>query len=102
MPNGVEIENIEAMRRLEGIEDAELREEIRHLAVGDFVKLTFLLGPPARGETLLVRITDIKGCNFCGLLAGKPSGAGLSKLLLGEPVAFRAAQIHSLPKSSAK
>src|SRR5436309_2910036 len=48
MRNSVEIENIEAMRLLEGIDDVELREGIRGLAVGDLVKLTLLAGgrPP--------------------------------------------------------
>src|SRR5205823_4193524 len=49
MRNTVAIENIEEMRRREGIDDVGLREEIDGLRVGDFVKLTFLTGtrPPA-------------------------------------------------------
>jgi hypothetical protein len=99
MRKPVELENIEAMRYNEGIDDVELREEIRGLAVGDFVKLTFLTGHPARGETLLVQITDIKGRTFCGTLARRPAQAGLSNLRTGAVVAFTAAHIHSLPRS---
>lgn len=98
MRKPVAIENIEAMRRCEGIDDVELREEIRRLAVGDFVKLTFLTGQPGRGETLLVRITQIQGTTYCGTLARKPIQAGLAKLRAGAVVAFTSAHIHSLPK----
>src|SRR5207248_1333804 len=38
MRTTIEIENIEEMRRQEGIDDVELRGEIRGLKVGDFVK----------------------------------------------------------------
>jgi hypothetical protein len=98
MRKPVEIENIEAVRYSEGIDDVELREEIRGLAVGDFVKLTFLIDPPARGETLLVRITDIQERAFRGMLARRPAQAGLSGLRVGAVVAFTAAHIHSLPR----
>ncbi len=95
----VEIENIEELRRREGIDDLELREAIRGLAVGDFVKLTLLTGSKSSpGETLLVRITHIRGPEFGGKLAGTPASAGLSRLRAGSAVAFTAAHIHSLPK----
>ena len=42
MRDRVRIENIEEMRLHEGIDDTELRKEIRALKVGDFVKLTLL------------------------------------------------------------
>jgi hypothetical protein len=99
MRNPVEIENIEEMRRCEGIEDVELREEIRELQVGDMVKLTFR--PPLQavaGETLLVRITSIRRGAFRGKLASQPVSAGLAQLRVGSPVAFTAAHIHSLAK----
>jgi hypothetical protein len=97
MRHPVEIENIEEMRRREGIEDVELREEIRGLRVGDLVKLTFLTGAHS-SETLLVRITSIRGAAFRGKLANGPTSAGLSSLRVGSPVAFTAAHIHSLPR----
>ena len=92
MRNPVAIENIEEMRRREGIEDVELREEVRGLRVGDVVKLTLLSStePPA-GETLLVRITRIRGPAYRGELAKRPSSNGLSGLRVGSPVAFTAA-----------
>ena len=55
----IEIEDIEGMRRLAGIDDVELRSEIRSLRLGDMVKLTFWAGPSS--ECLFVRITRIRG-----------------------------------------
>jgi hypothetical protein len=93
----VEIENIEEMRRQQGIEDVELREGIRGLRAGDFVKLTLRSGTkPSPGETLPVRITSIRGATFRGKLARKPAAPGLAGLALGAVVVFTAAQIHSL------
>ncbi len=97
MRNLVEIENIEEMRRQEGIDDVELRDEIRRLAVGDFVKVTFLAGTKAC-ETLLVRITSIRGPAFRGKLVHGPTSTGLSQLRAGSPIAFTTAHIHSLSK----
>jgi hypothetical protein len=95
----VEIENIEALRRRQGIEDVELREEIRGLRAGDCVRLTLLSGPgSATGETLLVRITRIRGSTFRGELARRPTSSGLSRLRVGAPLAFAADHIHSIPK----
>lgn len=94
-----EIENIEEMRRRQGIDDLELQEKIRGLHVGDSVKLTFLTGAPScAGETLPVRITRICGYTFRGKLAVKPASAGLSNLRVGVPVIFTTAHIHSLPR----
>jgi hypothetical protein len=99
MRNPVAIEDIEAMRRREGIEDVELREEIRGLQVGDTVKLTFRPSLQAvAGETLSVRITSIRGGAFRGKLATRPISAGLAHLHVGSPVAFTTAHIHSLAK----
>jgi hypothetical protein len=98
MRNPVEIENIEEMRRQEGIEDSELREEIRGLRVGHCVKLTLLAGTKScDSETLLVRITRIRGSAFRGKLADRPNSTGLSNLRVGSQVAFTTAHIHSLP-----
>jgi hypothetical protein len=99
MGKPVEIENIEEMRRREGIEDVELREGIRRLRVGDFVRVTLLLGrAPLRRETLLVRITGIKGATFRGKLANTPGVADLGQLRVGAPLGFTVAHIHSLAK----
>ena len=102
MRNSVEIEDIEALRLLAGIDDVELREQIRGLGTGDLVKLTLVAGGKASaGETLLVRITSIRGPAFRGKLAVRPASAGLSKLRVGSPVVFTATHIHSLPEGTA-
>src|SRR6266542_6046203 len=99
MRNPVEIENIEEMRRQEGIDDVELWEEIGGLRVGDFVKLTLLAGGrPSAGETVLVRITSIRGPALRGKLADQPASPGLSRLRAGSAVVFTAAHIHSVAK----
>jgi hypothetical protein len=95
----VEIEDIEGMRRLQGIEDIELGEEIRGLGSGDFVRLTFLTAAtPATAETLSVRITSIKGSTFRGKLADRPAAAGLSMLRAGSTIVFTRAHIHSVAR----
>src|SRR5437879_3672158 len=102
MRNSVEIENIEEMRRSNGIDDVELREEIGRLQVGDAVKLTFRTSTKsAAWETLLVRITSIRGSAFRGKVAKGPTSASLSNLRVGSPVVFTAAHIHSLGKEQA-
>jgi hypothetical protein len=93
----VEIENIEEMRLRAGVDDVELRSEIRGLHVGDLVKLTFLAGTTTC-ETLPVRITSINGSAFRGKLAERPTAPALSTLRFGSSVAFDAAHIHSLMK----
>lgn len=99
MRNPVEIENIEEMRYREGIDDVELREQIRGLETGDLVKLTLLTDTKSfSGETVLVRITRISGTTFRGTLAMKPAFVGLSKLRVGSPVSFTTVHIHSIPK----
>jgi hypothetical protein len=103
MRNPVKIENIEELRRRQGIDDDELRKEIRGLAIGDVVKLTHLTGAEElTGETLLVRITSIRGSKFRGKLASQPVAAGPSELVVGSPVAFTTAHIHSLAKGQSR
>jgi hypothetical protein len=93
------LENIEELRRREGIEDVELQEEIRCLHVGDLVKLTLLTGAtPFAGEPLLIRVTSMKGRSFRGKLTNKPSSPGLANLRVGSLIAFTAGHIHSVPK----
>jgi hypothetical protein len=96
--DGVEqlrIENIEETRQSVGIDDIELRATIRALKVGDLVKLTFLTGATAF-ETLSVRITSIRGSNYSGELAQRPTSTALSRLPAGGAIAFTAAHIHSV------
>jgi len=92
------IENIEEMRRRAGIDDVELREDIRELGVGDLVRLTFLTSEGSAGETLSVRITRIRDGEFRGELAERPTSPRLSGLRVRSPLAFTAAQIHSVSK----
>jgi hypothetical protein len=95
----VEIENIDDLRRRQGIQDVELWEEIRGLRTGDFVRLTLLSGPgSAAGETLLVRITSIRGSTFRGELARRPTSKSLARVRVGAPLAFTADHIHSIPE----
>jgi hypothetical protein len=99
MRHGVAIENIEEMRRREGIEDVDLQRGIRVLEVGDFIKLTLLTpATPSVGETLCVRITHINGDRFRGRLGSRPVSTGLSSLQAGSHVSFTTAHIHSLSK----
>ncbi len=103
MRNPIVVEDIERMRRRQGIDDAELRDEIRQLRIGDFVKLTLLARTGSgAGETLPVRITRIRGSIFCGELAVRPTFNGLPKLRLGSPVRFTTSHIHSVPKRQTK
>jgi hypothetical protein len=100
MRTRVEIQNIEDMRRREGIEDVELRQAIRGLRVGAFVRLTLVAGANgSAGETVLVRITSIRGDAFRGKLASSPTSAGLAGLRAGLALAFTGAHIHSLPRA---
>ena len=99
MEQFVRIQDIEAMRRREGIDDVELRQEIRALTVRDFVHLTLLTGDASfAGETVLVRITDVRGSSFRGSVVRRPTAKGLTDIQAGSPVTFTADHIHSLPR----
>jgi hypothetical protein len=98
MRNAVEIENIEEMRRQQGIDDVELRQEIRELRVGDVVRLTVSTGTPFAMQTLLVRITRISGLDFRGKVTTGPTGAAAASLRVGAALAFTADHIHSIAK----
>lgn len=98
MSGHLQIQDIEEMRRRVGIDDVELRKAICGLRAGALVKLTLLTGiPDAAGETLLVRITSVRGSAFRGKLASRPTSASLSGLRVGCRLAFTASHIHSLP-----
>ena len=101
MAEPITIENIDEMRRQEGIDDVELHEEIRRLRVGDHVRLTFLGGANLR-ETLPIRITRIEAGRFRGRLMGRPVHPELLGLRPDALVSFTAGQIHSIarPQSS--
>src|SRR5262245_37042329 len=93
----VRIENIEALRRRQGIDDFELRAAIRGLEVGDSIRLTLLSGDTsAARETVVVRITAVDGPQFRGKLAARPVHKTLADLKAGLPLAFTANCIHSV------
>jgi hypothetical protein len=94
----IEIEDIEYLRRRNGIDDLKLQEDVRGLRVGNIVKLTFIAGPRAT-ETLSVRITSIGSTVFRGKLTKAPTVPGLSKLRLESVIVFTADHIHSLVKA---
>jgi hypothetical protein len=98
MRNPIEIENIEALRREQGIDDVELHQEIRGLRVGDNVKLTVATGTPFPGQALLVRITRIHGLAFRGKVVQAPTSAVPGRLRVGAVLAFTADHIHSIPR----
>jgi hypothetical protein len=98
MRNPIEIENIEALRRQQGIDDIELRQQIRGLRIGDVVKLTLATGTPCAGPTLLVRITRIDGFAFRGKVVLGRTAAGPLRLRAGAALVFTADHIHSIPK----
>jgi hypothetical protein len=94
----VEIEDIEAMRHQAGIEDVELRREIRGLEVGDLVVVTLLSDTGSgAGEMWLARITTISGGAFRGKLA-RPVSPGPARHQAGSRVSFLSAHIHSVAK----
>lgn len=90
MHHQIELENIEEMRRQQGIDDVELADEIRRLSVGDVVILTFLSDARAF-ETVPIRITRISGVAFRGKLVRPSACFGRGKL-----VEFTIAHIHSV------
>jgi hypothetical protein len=98
MSQRVEFENIEEMRCAAGIDDVELRDAVRNLQVGDLVKLT-LRGTQGSfpGESVLIRITSIKGDVFRGKLAQTNRAARRTGVNEGMLLAFRREQIHSIP-----
>lgn len=96
----VTIEDIEEMRLDLGIDDIELREEIRSLRAGDHVKLTLLTGT-ASFEMLTVRITRIRGEEYQGKLIQKPKSNSLADLEVGSALLFGARHIHSIERREA-
>jgi len=97
MSQPIDLENIEELRREAGIDDIELRDEVRALRIGDCVRLTARVdAQPFPGECLLVRITSIKGDVFRGKLTRTPSSARLARLKAGCLLKFTGEHIHSV------
>jgi hypothetical protein len=95
MQDTFEIENIEAARLAEGIDDVDLRSEIGRLRVGDLVNLTLLSGTSSF-ETISVQITNINAACFRGRVAKKPKSSILSRIPVGLLVTFTRDHIHSI------
>jgi hypothetical protein len=99
MRTSVDIEDIEAMRRSEGIDDAELRREIGELEAGDVVTITFMNGAKSCAQrSVAVRITGVDGTSFRGKLTEPPDASIPARLRAGSLLAFTASHIHSIPK----
>ncbi len=97
MQRALPIQDIEEMRLQAGIDDVELRLEIRALQIGDCVKLSLMTGDRSF-ETVSVRITSMKGSDFRGKLADPKTCSCTSKRLAGLTVDFTTAHIHSIVK----
>src|SRR5947209_19977107 len=80
VPAHVLIEDIAKRRSQQGIEDDELRDDIRALIVGDLVRLTLRADQSPSGETVEVRVTAIEKSGFRGALAARPASKGLADL----------------------
>jgi hypothetical protein len=91
----VEIQDVEQLRQRAGIDDVELREQVRRLRVGDHVKLTFLAGP-AKAETLCVRLTSIRRGKYHGELVRGARTPQLAHLCSGSRITFTRAHVHSV------
>jgi hypothetical protein len=96
MTHTVMIEDIAGRRRRQGIEDTDLIDAIRCLAVGDGVRITLRYDQSPSGETVTVRITEIGAVGFQGALVSRPISKGLGHLGAGYNISFTANHIHSL------
>ena len=101
MRQALEIQDIEEMRRQEGIDDVELRLGIRTLKAGDLVKVSLMTGD-LTFETIEVRITSIRGSAFRGKLACRLACLRRLKLRGGTSLGFTTAHIHSIPRKDGK
>jgi hypothetical protein len=91
----VEIENIEHMRRCQGIDDERLHREVARLQEGDIVRLTLRVGARAV-ECVFVRIVTRHKQEFTGELAALPADPNLQRLTDGMTLRFTADHVHSV------
>lgn len=93
------VQNIEEMRRREGIEDEDLRRDISAIKIGDRVHLTLISSQkPMGSETVVVRVTKIDGSKYEGALLTRPISKGLNTLPTDLALFFKREHIHSLLK----
>ena len=101
MRQALQLQDIEELRRENGIDDVELRLAIRALRVGDYIKLSLLTS--ARSfETVEVRITSIRGSSFRGRLSQSKTPARRSNHAPALAVAFTTAHIHSIVREESR
>lgn len=97
MSRNYEIEDIDEMRRQAGIDDVELRADVRALVVGDRVKVTLVSAArPGVAVTVVLRITSVRADDFRGVLERRPAGASFTGLRAGSSIVFAAAHVHSI------
>lgn len=89
------VENIEAARLRQGIDDVDLRGRISALTAEDRVRVS-ISGDGKIYEEVSVRITSRKGERFRGKLATKVRQASLKSAAIGSTVFFEGNQIHSI------
>ena len=95
MKSPIVFEEIEELRRRQGIVDAVLKVDIEHLQPGNKVKLSLQLD--CNGfETVVVCITSIHESIMRGKLVKKPKGLALRALDVGSFLSFQSSHIHSI------
>jgi hypothetical protein len=95
MNSPILIEDIEDVRRREGIVDAALKVDIGCLKPGQSVKLS--LATNRNGfETVTVCITSIRDRTIRGRLVKRPKAPGLKALHVGSIIKFQTGHIHSI------
>jgi hypothetical protein len=92
---GIQIEDIDAVRLREGIDDVGLRKSVAQLGASDRVCLSISLDGKSF-EKVSVRITSCRGGTFRGKLLSKPHSTGLRDLDADRLLVFSASQIHSI------
>jgi hypothetical protein len=101
MRQALQLQDIEEMRRENGIDDVELRRAIRALRVGNSIRLSLVTS--ARSfETVQVRITSIRGSTFHGKLSQSKTRPRRSNHAPALTVAFTTAHIHSIVREESR
>jgi hypothetical protein len=95
MKSPIVYEEIQELRRRQGIVDAVLKVDIEQLQPGNKVKLSLQLDPNGF-ETVVVCITSIRESTLRGKLVKKPKGPGLRALDVGSFLRFQSSHIHSI------
>jgi hypothetical protein len=93
------LEDIEARRLEQGIDDVSLRSAISLLRRGDHVKLTLVTGPLSY-ETLQVCITTTGNHQFRGKVTSILPAKCPVNLKVGASISFQAIHIHSVVKAA--